>query len=165
MMSNGSTGVFMRRASFIAFTVGGMLVLGPVSDVWAQSGAGGTPRPGWYVGGGIGANWASDIDQEGWNRDPLCYPTDACFDADPVPDISGYRWRYDIDAAADAVFEISAGLILARTRLELSLAQRKNSLDQSGTAGAPPTSAHSVTTWVRGLGCVRRCESASSTCP
>ena len=28
------------------------------------------------------------------------------------------------------MFEISAGLILARTRLELSLAQRKNSLDQ-----------------------------------
>ena len=119
----------MRRASFIAFTVGGMLILGPASDVWAQSGAGGTPRAGWYVGGGIGANWASDIDQEGWNRDPLCYPTDACFDADPVPEISGYRWRYDIDAAAGAVFEISTGLILDRTRLELSLAQRKNSLD------------------------------------
>ena len=83
-MSNGSTGVFMRRASFIAFTVGGMLILGPASDVWAQSGAGGTPRAGWYVGGGIGANWASDTDQEGWNQDPLCYPTDACFDADPV---------------------------------------------------------------------------------
>ena len=120
----------MRRASFIAFTVGGMLILGPASDVWAQSGAGGTPRAGWYVGGDIGANWASDIDQEGWNRDPLCYPTDACFDADPVPEISGYRWRYDIDAAAGAVFEISTGLILDRTRLELSLAQRKNSLDQ-----------------------------------
>ena len=129
-MSNGSTGVFMRRASFIAFTVGGMLILGPASDVWAQSGAGGTPRAGWYVGGGIGANWASDTDQEGWNQDPLCYPTDACFDADPVPDISGYRWRYDIDAAAGAVFEISTGLILDRTRLEFSLAQRKNSLDQ-----------------------------------
>ena len=125
-----STGVLMRRASFIAFTVGGMLILGPASDVWAQSGAGGTPRAGWYVGGGIGANWASDIDQEGWNRDPLCYPTDACFDADPVPEISGYRWRYDIDAAAGAVFEISTGLMLDRTRLELSLAQRKNSLDQ-----------------------------------
>ena len=47
-----------------------------------------------------------------------------------MPEISGYRWRYDIDAAAGAVFEISTGLILNRTRLELSLAQRKNSLDQ-----------------------------------
>ena len=49
-MFNRSTGVFMRRASFIAFTVGGMLILGPASDVWTQSGAGGTPRAGWYVG-------------------------------------------------------------------------------------------------------------------
>ena len=120
----------MHRASCIAFTVGGMLVLGLASDVGAQSGAGGTPRAGWYVGGSIGATWASDIDQEGWNRDPRCYPTDACFDADPVPDISGYRWRYDIDAAAGAVFAISTGLILDRTRLELSLAQHKNSLGQ-----------------------------------
>ena len=70
------------------------------------------------------------MDQEGWNRDPLCYPTDACFDADPLPEISGYRWRYDIDATAGAAFEISAGRIFDRTRLELSLAQRKNSLNQ-----------------------------------
>ena len=31
------------------------------------------------------------IQQEGWNRETLCYPTDACFDADPAPKISGYR--------------------------------------------------------------------------
>ncbi len=120
----------MRLASFIASAVGGILVLCSISDVAAQSRSGGTPRSGWYVGGGIGSNWASDLDQEGWNRDPLCYPTDLCFDADPVPEISGYRWRYDIDAAAGAAFEISAGLISDRTRMELSLAQRKNGLDQ-----------------------------------
>ena len=102
----------------------------PISGVLAQSRAGGASRSGWYVGGGIGSNWASDMDQEGWNRDPLCYPTDACFDADPVPAISGYRWRYDIDASAGAVFELSAGRIFDRTRLELSLGQRKNGLDQ-----------------------------------
>ena len=117
----------MRLASFIASAAGGILVLlCSISDVAAQS----RERSGWYVGGGIGSNWASDIDQEGWNRDPLCYPTDACFDADPIPEISGYRWRYNIDATAGAVFEIAAGRIFDRTRLELSLAQRKNGLDQ-----------------------------------
>ena len=105
-------------------------MLGPVSDVAAQSGAGDPPRSGWYVSGGIGSNWASELDQEGWNRETTCYPTDACFDEDSVPEISGYRWRYDIDAAAGATFEISASLIFDRIRLELSLAQRKNSLDQ-----------------------------------
>ena len=25
------------------------------------------------------------MDQEGWNRETLCYPTDACFDVDPAP--------------------------------------------------------------------------------
>ena len=49
---------------------------------------------------------------------------------DPIPEISGYRWRYNIDATAGAVFEIAAGRIFDRTRLELSLAQRKNGLDQ-----------------------------------
>ena len=79
-------------------------MLCPISDVAAQSGSGDPPRSGWYIGGGIGANWASDLDQEGWNRETTCYPTAASFDADPVPEISGYRWRYDIDAASGAVF-------------------------------------------------------------
>ena len=70
------------------------------------------------------------MDQEGSNRETTCYPTDACFDADPVPAIPGYRWRYDIDAAPGAAFEVSAGRIFNRARLELSLAQRKNNTDQ-----------------------------------
>ena len=73
----------MRIASFIAPAIGGILVLCAVSDAAAQSG--GSRRSGWYVGGGVGANWASDINQTGFNRDPLCYPTDACFDEDPRP--------------------------------------------------------------------------------
>ena len=120
----------MRLASFIASTVGGILILCPISNLLAQSGVGGVQRSGWYLGGGIGSHWAADLDQEGWNRESTCYPTDACFDADPIPEISGYRWRYDIPAAAGAVFEISAGRIFDRTRLELSFAQRENSLDQ-----------------------------------
>ena len=97
-----------------------------IPDAAAQSGS----RSGWYVGGGVGSNWASDIDQEGWNRETTCYPTDACFDADPVPEVSGYRWRYDIPAAAGAAFELSVGRMFNRARLELSLGQRKNDLDQ-----------------------------------
>ena len=116
----------MRLASFIASTACGILALCSVSDVaaWNES------RSGWYIGGDIGSNRASDMDQEGWNRETTCYPTDACFDADPVPAIPGYRWRYDIDAAPGAAFELLAGRIFNRTRLELSLARRKNNTDQ-----------------------------------
>ena len=117
----------MRLASFIASAAGGILVLlCSISDVAAQS----RERAAWYVGGSLGLNRTSDIDQEGWNQETTCYPTDACFDADPVPDISGYRWRYDIDAAAGAAFELTVGRLFERTRLEVSLAQRKNGLDQ-----------------------------------
>ena len=60
-----------RLASFIASAVGGILMLCPISDVAAQSGSGDPPRSGWYIGGGIGANWASDLDQEaGTGRRP-----------------------------------------------------------------------------------------------
>ena len=48
----------MRLASFIASAAGRILVLlCSISDVAAQS----RERSGWYVGGGIGSNWASDI--------------------------------------------------------------------------------------------------------
>ena len=116
----------MRFASFITSAVGGILILCPIVGVAAQ----GPPRSEWYLGGGIGSNWAPDMNQEGWNRETTCYPTDGCFDADPVPELSGYRWRYDIAAAAGAVFEVSAGRFFDRTRLEFSLRQRKNGLDQ-----------------------------------
>ena len=99
------------------------------SGVSAQSAAE-EPRSGWYVGGGIGATWPSNLAQSGWNRDPICYPTDACFDQDPRPEISGYRWHYDIAAATGPVFELSTGLFVDRARVELSFRQRWNDLDQ-----------------------------------
>ena len=108
----------MSFASFVASAIGGILILSPIVVVAAQE----PSRSGWYLGGGIGLNWASEMDQEGWNRDPICYPTDACVDANPIPEMSGYRWRYDIGAAAGAAFELSAGHMFDRTRLELSLA-------------------------------------------
>ena len=117
----------MRLASFVAAGIGGILVFCSSHDAAAQGGS----RSGWYIGGAIELNWASDIDQEGWNRETTCYPTAACFDVEPIPEVSGYRWRYDIDAAGPApAFEISAGRIFDRTRLELSFGRRKNDLDQ-----------------------------------
>lgn len=117
----------MRLASFIAPAACGVLVLSLASDAAAQSGE---RRSGWYIGGGVGANWASEIEQSGFNRDPLCYPTDACFDQDPRPEFPGYRWAYDLDSAGGAMFELSAGYVLRRARLELSFGQRRNDVDQ-----------------------------------
>ena len=118
----------MRLASLTAPAACAMLVLSVASDAAAQSG---DERPsGWYIGGGIGANRASEIEQTGFNRDPLCYPTDDCFDQDPRPEFPGYRWAYDVESAAGATFELSAGYVLRRARFELSFGQRKNDVDQ-----------------------------------
>ena len=118
----------MRLVSLILPPACGILALLPASDAAAQGG--GERRSGWYVGGGFGANSASEIEQTGFNRDPLCYPTDACFDEDPRPEFPGYRWIYDLDSAAGAMFELSVGYVLQRARLELSLGQRRNDVDQ-----------------------------------
>ena len=120
----------MRLASFISAAAGGILALCPFAGTAGESGDEEPRRSGWYVGAGVGTNWASDLDQEGWNRETLCYPTDACFDADPAPEIPGYRWHYDIDVDVGAAFELSVG----RTRLELSLALHKNDIDQTFAA-------------------------------
>ena len=117
------------RASRVMAAACGILVLSSATDAAAQSGAG-AGRSGWYIGGGIGADRGSRIEQTGFNRDPLCYPTNACFDEDPRPEFSGYRWAYDLDAAADATFDISAGYVLGRARVELSFGQRGNDVDQ-----------------------------------
>ena len=118
----------MRLAALIA-SCAGSLVLVSAAGAAAQ-GAGNEPRAGWYAAGGIGAVWASNMAQSGWNRDPLCYPTDACFDADPRPEVSGYRWHYDVAAAGGAAFEVAAGLFAGRSRVEVSYGQRWNDLDQ-----------------------------------
>ena len=119
----------MRLASLIA-SAAGILVLLSASGVSAQSAAE-APRAGWYVGGGIGGHLAIEPRaQSGWNRDPICYPTAACFDQDPRPEIAGYRWHYDIAAATGPVFELSTGLFVDRARVELSFRQRWNDLDQ-----------------------------------
>ena len=70
---------------------------------------GGDQRAGWYVSGGGGANWTSEIEQSGFNRDPLYYPTDACFDQDARPEFPGYRWAYDLESAGGAVARLPPG--------------------------------------------------------
>lgn len=76
-------------------------------------------------------SWASDINQRGSNRDTLCYPNYACFDDDPRSEQSGYRWAYDLAAGAGAPFELAAGMMLRRARLELSFGQRMNGIEQT----------------------------------
>lgn len=120
----------MRFVLVIFCTVFGLDSLFHSSRVWAQSEEGGLPRSGWYAGVTLGLNRADDIDQEGWNRDTFCYPTDACFDLDPIPRISGYRWRYNVEPDRGNTFEIVIGRVFDRKRLELSVAQKKNNVNQ-----------------------------------
>ena len=89
-----------------------------------------TGRSGWYFSIGTGLALSSGMDQEGWNRDTVCYPTDPCFVADPVPALSGYRWGYAIDADAGTEFEITFGRALSPLRLEVSASQSKNNIEQ-----------------------------------
>ena len=91
-------------------------------------------RSGWYFSIGTGLALNSGMDQEGWNRDTVCYPTDPCFVADSVPELSGYRWGYAIDADAGTEFEITLGRALGPLRLEISASQSKNNIEQEFTS-------------------------------
>ena len=89
--------------------------------------AGDAQRSGWYVGAGIGANWMSDMNQSGWNRDTLCYPG---WDCSNRASVDGYRWFYDLDTDRGSMFELTVGRILGNVRLELSANRRENDIDQ-----------------------------------
>lgn len=97
-----------------------------VGEAGAESG-----RSGWYVGGGVGVNWTSQMDQVGQNRDVYCYP-DSGFCATPgrSETIPGYRWAYDLDLDAGSAFEVSVGRMFNQWRLELSASQRNNAIQQ-----------------------------------
>ena len=98
--------------------------------VLASAAAGEEDLPGWYVAAGAGGALRSGMEQKGWNRDTVCYPTDACFAADPVPPIAGYRWRYDTDADPGAAVEIALGRRFGRFRAELSATSNDSDLQQ-----------------------------------
>ena len=112
--------------------------IGVILACLADAGAADEPpvRSGWYVAGGLGAGWVRNQEQEGWNRDTFCYPSDACFDQDPVPMVAGYRWRYDIALDRGAGVEVSAGRFFGRSRIELAFAQRKNDVSPTFTGSA-----------------------------
>ena len=117
----------------MTFSTVRLFIVAAILMVFAASGeAGAEPgRSGWYIGGGIGANWTSQMDQEGWNRDTYCYPDSAaCAAPGPSADIPGYRWMYDLDLDAGTAFEISVGRMFNNWRLELSAAQRNNAIEQ-----------------------------------
>lgn len=101
--------------------------------IFAASGeAGAEPwRSGWYVGGGAGVNWTSQMDQRGWNRDVYCYPDSGfCSNPGPSTSITGYRWAYDLNLDAGSVFEVSVGRMFNQWRVELSASQRNNVIQQ-----------------------------------
>ena len=117
----------------LEWTILAIGVLLAISPAWGETHGAGNAMPmrsGWYAGAGLGANWGSTLDQEGWNREGTCYPDEACFDQDPMPAVSGYRWRYDIDLDTGAAFEIYAGRAFGRTRLELAISQHRNEATQ-----------------------------------
>ena len=85
----------------------------------------------WYIAAGAGVGEGDDVQQEGWNRDSICYPDSACFDADPVPSLPGYRWTYDNALDPGSAFELSLGRELGRARLELAISQQSNDIQQA----------------------------------
>ena len=88
----------------------------------------------WYLTFGGGWGGGNGLEQEGWNRDDLCYPDMACFGQEPPVTSSGYRWRYDIDLDGGAAFELGVGRYIGRARVEVAVGQRRNSAEQIFTA-------------------------------
>ena len=89
-------------------------------------------RSDWYFTASLGWAGKSGLDQNGTNRDNICYPTDACFgvDAGPRPVVPGYRWRYGIDADTGPGFDFSLGRDLGRWRVEVSSTRSTHDLEQ-----------------------------------
>lgn len=115
----------MRLSAVMSCVLGACSVLGAAGD----SAAGEPRRTGWYVGGGVGADWPSTMKQVGHNRDTLCYPDNDCSHL-PGGMPSGYRWRYKLEPDAGVAFEAAVGRMFGPWRVELSAAQRTSDIDQ-----------------------------------
>lgn len=93
------------------------------------AGAGAQPRRSqWYVGGAVGTNWPSRMEQEGHNLDTTCYPDEDC-DRLSGGRPPGYRWRYDISGKTGPAYELSVGRSFNDFRVEFSVTQQKNDID------------------------------------
>ena len=122
------------RIATITMAIGAALLAS--QDIRGDTAGGGNAmaeRSHWYLGASAGPGRGATLDQEGWNLDTFCYPDNACFDQDPIPSVAGYRWNYDIDLDGGAAFELSAGRMFGRARLELTLAQQTNDASQNFT--------------------------------
>lgn len=82
----------------------------------------------WYVSAGISGIEQTGMDQVGFNRDTVCYPTDACFTTGA--DVPGYRWRYGIEADIGQGIELAVGRELGGWRMEGALALHRHALEQ-----------------------------------
>ena len=135
----------MYRALLLRLAASTIAAMALCSAASAEMTVPGAANSGWYIGASLGGNRGSTLGQEGWNRETTCYPDEACFGQMPMPAVSGYRWRYDIDLDTGASFEIFAGHAFGRARLELAVAQGRNNANQQfkgisyydGTAIAP----------------------------
>ncbi|MXW44956.1 MAG: outer membrane beta-barrel protein [Gammaproteobacteria bacterium] len=108
--------------------------IGLAAGAQAQDSGSTGARAGWYLAAGGGWAGSSSLDQEGWNRDDLCYPDMACFGLEPPVEISGYRWRYGIGLDDNALFELAAGRYIGRARVELAVGQQRNNANQKFAA-------------------------------
>ena len=124
----------MRNFSALSGLACAILALTPAPAVQAEGAGSEGARSAWYVAGAVGWAGGNGVDQEGWNRDDLCYPDMACFGQEPPVAISGYRWRYGIDRDDSAQFELAAGRYIGRARVELAGGQQRNNADQQFAA-------------------------------
>lgn len=69
----------------------------------------------WYVTVGAGSNRTGVLEQAGFNRDDVCYPTNIC---PRTPD--GYRWSYDLEPDSGSALGLAVGRSLNVFRIEVS---------------------------------------------
>ena len=95
----------------------------------AEQGAGQQPGSyGWYVSASGGTNWNPVMKQAGHNRDNICYPNDLC---SGTPE--GYRWFYNLPSDLGTAFEVAVGRDFGDVRVEVSVSQRSNNIEQEFT--------------------------------
>ncbi len=116
----------LGRCRTACAALGFCVVLGVAGGSAAEETA--APR-GWYVGAGAGMSWEFGMEQAGRNRDNICYPNNDCSGGAP----EGYRWFYDLEADRGVALEISVGHAWEKMRLELSLTEHKQDVEQEFT--------------------------------
>lgn len=119
-MRNWSPGLAGVVASLVAIAA---------RDAGAQGPGQETERSRWYVAVGAGSNWTEVLEQAGFNRDDICYPTNIC---PGTPD--GYRWFYDLEPDSSAILDIAVGRSLDSSRIEVSASTINSGVQETFTA-------------------------------